>query len=138
MTIEEYLKRHIRYNHLISKEEIIDKLYNLHYPANFVSVGTQTSAEGEEEEYHKDEVAVEQDHDEQEHDEQEQGRHGQREQKGQGRAHSPRGLLYRAWRQLGPGQTSQAGALRVNSRDLLSTIQHLHRHERPRDHNLLS
>ena len=76
--------------------------------------------------------------DEQLHDEQEQGRHGQREQKGQGRAHSPRGLLYRAWRQLGPGQTSQAGALRVNSRDLLSTIQHLHRHERPRDHNLLS
>ena len=48
MTIEEYLKRHIRYNHLISKEEIIDKLYNLHYPANFVSVGTQTETSGEE------------------------------------------------------------------------------------------
>ena len=47
MTIEEYLKRHIRYNHLISKEEIIDKLYNLHYPKNFVSVGTQTVDEKE-------------------------------------------------------------------------------------------
>ena len=47
MTIEEYLKRHIRYNHLISKEEIIDKLYNLHYPKNFVTVGTQTVGEHE-------------------------------------------------------------------------------------------
>jgi len=43
MTIEEYLKRHIRYNHLISKEDIIDKLYNLHYPTQSVSVSTQTS-----------------------------------------------------------------------------------------------
>jgi hypothetical protein len=43
MTIEEYLKRHIRYNHLISKDEIIDKLYNLHYPPENVSVSTQTS-----------------------------------------------------------------------------------------------
>ena len=42
MTIEEYLKRHIRYNHLISKDEIIDKLYNLHYPSESVSVATQT------------------------------------------------------------------------------------------------
>ena len=37
MTIEEYLKRHIRYNHLISKAEIIDKLYDLHYPTQSVS-----------------------------------------------------------------------------------------------------
>ena len=44
MTIEEYLKRHIRYNHLISKDEIIDKLYNLHYPSESVSVATQTTA----------------------------------------------------------------------------------------------
>ena len=44
MTIEEYLKRHIRYNHLISKEEIIDKLYHLHYPNNFQTVSTQTTA----------------------------------------------------------------------------------------------
>ena len=44
MTIEEYLKRHIRYNHLISKDEIIDKLYNLHYPPENASVATQTSA----------------------------------------------------------------------------------------------
>jgi len=43
MTIEEYLKRHIRYNHLISKEDIIDKLYNLHYPTQSASVSTQTS-----------------------------------------------------------------------------------------------
>ena len=43
MTIEEYLKRHIRYNHLISKEDIIDKLYNLHYPTQSVSESTQTS-----------------------------------------------------------------------------------------------
>ena len=44
MTIEEYLKRHIRYNHLISKDEIIDKLYNLHYPSESVSVATQTTS----------------------------------------------------------------------------------------------
>ena len=44
MTIEKYLKRHIRYNHLISKDEIIDKLYNLHYPSESVSVSTQTEA----------------------------------------------------------------------------------------------
>jgi len=44
MTIEEYLKRHIRYNHLISKEEIIDKLYNLHYPPHSKSVSSQTSS----------------------------------------------------------------------------------------------
>ena len=44
MTIEEYLKRHIRYNHLISKDEIIDKLYKLHYPPESVSVSTQTTA----------------------------------------------------------------------------------------------
>merc|ERR1712180_12469 len=44
MTIEEYLKRHIRYNHLISKDEIIDKLYNLHYPPQQVSVYTQTTS----------------------------------------------------------------------------------------------
>lgn len=44
MTIEEYLKRHIRYNHLISKDEIIDKLYNLHYPPESNSVSTQTTA----------------------------------------------------------------------------------------------
>jgi len=43
MTIEEYLKRHIRYNHLISKEDIIDKLYNLHYPTQSENVSTQTS-----------------------------------------------------------------------------------------------
>ena len=43
MTIEEYLKRHIRYNHLISKEEIIDKLYNLHYPNNYKTTSTQTT-----------------------------------------------------------------------------------------------
>jgi len=42
MTIEEYLKRHIRYNHLISKEEIIDKLYNLHYPSKSNNISTQT------------------------------------------------------------------------------------------------
>ena len=43
MTIEEYLKRHIRYNHLISKEEIIEKLYNLHYPDRLISTATQTT-----------------------------------------------------------------------------------------------
>ena len=43
MTLEGYLKRHIRYNHLISKEEIIDKLYNLHYPDRLTSTATQTA-----------------------------------------------------------------------------------------------
>ena len=79
-------------------------------------------------------------------DEQEQGLHGQHEQRGRGRVHSPRepgqggqGGLCRASHQLRPGSDkSSGGAHRVNSRDLLSTIQHLHRHERPRDHNLLS
>ena len=47
MTIEEYLKRHIRYNHLISKDEIVDKLYSLHYPSQAVSVATQTEDRAE-------------------------------------------------------------------------------------------
>ena len=64
MTIEEYLKRHIRYNHLISKEEIIDKLYNLHYPANFVSVGTQTQTDGEEDTGYKKDNGVEEEEEE--------------------------------------------------------------------------
>ena len=45
MTIEEYLKRHIKYNHLITNEEILEKLYNLHYPNNFTTIACQTEAE---------------------------------------------------------------------------------------------
>ena len=41
-TIEDYLKRHIRYNHLINKDEIIEILYQLHYPSEKTSIGTQT------------------------------------------------------------------------------------------------
>ena len=45
MTIEEYLKRHIKYNHLITNEEILEKLYNLHYPNNFTTTASQTEDE---------------------------------------------------------------------------------------------
>ena len=50
-TIEDYLKRHIRYNHLICKDDIIEKLYQLHYPPEKKTIATQTDitwVEGEE------------------------------------------------------------------------------------------
>jgi len=60
-TIEDYLKRHIRYNHLICKDDIIEKLYQLHYPPENCTISTQTDVTWVHGDKYKKEKYVEQD-----------------------------------------------------------------------------
>jgi len=42
-TFESYLKKHIQYNHMIHRHNIVDILYKLHYPTELCCVQTQTA-----------------------------------------------------------------------------------------------
>lgn len=42
-TFESYLRKHIQYNHMIHRRNIVDILYKLHYPAELCGVQTQTA-----------------------------------------------------------------------------------------------
>jgi len=42
-TFESYLRKHIQYNHMIHRRNIVDILYKLHYPAEIYCVQTQTA-----------------------------------------------------------------------------------------------
>jgi len=42
-TFESYLRKHIQYNHMIHRRNIVDILYKLHYPEDIFGVQTQTA-----------------------------------------------------------------------------------------------